>query len=209
MIAAVNSVLGQRITGGLLPQVEFDVDDQGVTSADPIFPPIWEIGLQTIAFAVIFWLIWKFGGPPIKKYYAGRTERIQREMDAAIAAKTEAEAEAARIRTSLGDIEAEREQIKAEAREQAASMLTEGRARLEVEVAELEERAVAEIASIAGRSGDELRGEITRHASRAVDVVVAESIDEAVHQQLIEDFISRVGSSGASAGTNGPGSTGA
>lgn len=199
MIAAVTATVG-NVALGLLPEVEFDVDERGVTSADPIFPPIWEIGLQTIAFAVIFFVIWKFGGPPIKRYYAGRTEGIQRDMDDATAAKAAAEAEAERIRTSLGDIEAEREQIKAEAREAAEAMLVEGRARLDQEVAELEERAEAEIATIAGRSGDELRGEIARHASRAIDVVVAETIDETVHQQLIEDFISRVGAASGPSG---------
>lgn len=192
MIAAANHLIGL----GFVPQVEFDVDDQGVTSAHPIFPPVWEIALQTIAFGVIFWLIWKFGGPPIRKYYAGRTERIQRDMDEAAAAKAEAEAEAARIRTSLGDIDSEREQLQVEAREAAEAMLVDGRARLAEEIAELEARAEAEIAAIASRSGDELRGEIARHASRAIDLVVADTIDEQLHQQLIEDFISRVGSSG-------------
>lgn len=202
MIAAASTLATSAVVTvgrGLAPGVEFDVDDQGVTTKNPILPPIGEIILQTIAFAVIAALLWKFAGPAIKKYYASRTERIQREMDEAAAAKTEAEAEAARIRTSLGDIETEREQIRAEARAQAEVLITDGRARLDEEVAELEARAEAELASIAGRSGDELRGEITRHAARAVDVVVADSIDDDVHQRLIEDFISQVGSSGAGA----------
>jgi F0F1-type ATP synthase membrane subunit b/b' len=67
-------------------------------------------------------------------------------------------------------------------------------------VAELEARAAAEIAGLASRSGDELRGEISRHASRAIDLVVAESITESTHQQLIEDFIAKVGASGGPAG---------
>lgn len=207
MIAAtlqgtVNATVA-RLTGiGFFPEVEFDVDDQGVTSADPIFPPIGEIILQVIATGVIFFLLFKFAGPPIKKYFAGRTERIQGEMDAAVAARAEAEAEAANIRTSLGDIAAERSRFVAEAEAQAEALLVEGRARLDSEIAELEARAAGELAGLAGRSGDELRGEIARHAAAAIDVVVAESIDDAVQQELIENFISRVGANGAQ-GVNG------
>jgi F0F1-type ATP synthase membrane subunit b/b' len=41
--------------------------------------------------------------------------------------------------------------------------------------------------------GDELRAEISRLSSAAVDHVVSGSLDDATHQELIENFISRVG----------------
>lgn len=191
------------IAGRFVPEVEWDADDRGITAANPILPPIGEIILQTIAFSAIVWAIWKFGGPSIKKYYAGRTERIQREMDEGVAAKAAAEADAQRIRTSLGDIESERQQILAEARAQAESVLIEGRERLEMEIAELEARAAAEIESIAGRSGDELRAQITRHSNSSIDEVVVRSLDESLHQQLIEDVIARVGAATGPASGNG------
>ena len=184
----------------LLPQVAWDTDDKGVTSDGAILPPIGEIVLQTIATAIIFGLLFKFAGPAIKKYYADRTIRIQRELDEAAAAKETAVGEASQIRASLGDIASEKARLQAEADEAAAALLAEGRSRLTAEVAELEARAAAEIAGLASRSGDELRGEISRHASRAIDLVVAESITESTHQQLIEDFIAKVGASGGPTG---------
>lgn len=186
--------------GGLLPEVEWDADDRGITAANPIFPPIWEIALQTIAFTVIVGLIVKLAGPAIKDFYRNRSERIQREMDDGVAARASAEAEAERIRTSLGDIESERQQILTEARAQAEAVLVDGRARLDADVAELEARAEAELASIAGRSGDELRAEITRHSNTSIDEVVIRSIDESLHQQLIEDVIARVGAATPASG---------
>lgn len=206
MIAAAAHLTG-FFPIGFHPGVEFDIDDDGfVTSANPIFPPIWEIILQTIASAVIFYLLWKFAGPPIRKYYSERSARIQRELDEAEAAKADAVTQAAEIRTSLGDIEAERSRIRAEAEAQAEALLTEGRARLETEMAELESRAEADLVTVASRSGDELRGEISRHAARAVDQVVIETVDPSLQQQLVEDFISRVG---AGQSPNGTASTGA
>jgi F0F1-type ATP synthase membrane subunit b/b' len=62
-------------------------------------------------------------------------------------------------------------------------------------VAELEARSAAEIEAARGRVGDELRAEIARLSSAAVDHVVSGSLDDATHQELIENFISRVGAS--------------
>jgi F-type H+-transporting ATPase subunit b len=177
----------------MLPRVDWELDEQGVTSAHPFFPPVWEIALQSIATLTIVAILVKFAGPAIKRYYSERTERIQNDMDSAAEARRAAEVEAEQVRSSLGDVDAERTRMLAEANEQVAALLTEGRVRIDEEVAALHGRAESEIASWANRSGDELRGEISVHASRAVDVVVAESVDDSLAQQLIEDFISRVG----------------
>ena len=87
----------------------------------------------------------------------------------------------------------ERRRIMAEAEQQAAAVLTEGRSRLTAEVADLEARADAEIAAAGARVGDELRAEIARLSTAAVDHIVTGSLDAATHQELIEGFISRVG----------------
>ena len=95
---------------------------------------------------------------------------------------------------------AERARLHAEAETQATALLIDGRARLDVEMAELEARAETDIAAAAGRSTDELRAAIARHSSVAVDRIVADTLDDATHQALIEGFIQRVGAStGASA----------
>lgn len=171
-------------------------------AADParsihwLWPELKEIIWGVPASLVIFFALYKFGGPPIKKAMAARTERIREQLDGAAAAKVQAESEAADIRRAAGDIDAERTRLLAEADAQAASLLSEGRARLEVEVAELEARADAEIASAASRAGDELRAEISRLANAATDRLIADgAIDDASQQDLIESFIQKVGAS--------------
>lgn len=171
-------------------------------AADParsihwLWPELKEIIWGVPASLVIFFALYKFGGPPIKKAMAARTERIREQLDGAAAAKVQAEAEAADIRRAAGDIEAERTRLLAEADAQAESLLSEGRARLEVEVAELEARADAEIASASSRAGDELRAEISRLANAATDRLIADgAIDDASQQDLIESFIQKVGAS--------------
>jgi F-type H+-transporting ATPase subunit b len=144
------------------------------------------------AITIIGLLIWKVG-PFARKALGDRTARIQAQLDEAAEAKAGADREAAEIRQAKGDIAAERERLLAEADEQAAALLTEGRARLDQEAAELEAKATADIAASASRDVDELRAEIARSAAAVADRVVVDALDDETHQRLIEDFIQRVG----------------
>lgn len=189
------NVLGIIATAGrLAAEEELHFDSNGdVVTHSPILPETAEIIWGGIASLIIFWALWKFAWPQAKKAFAARTERIQKELDAAAADKASAEAEAATIRQAKGDIEAERARILGEAKAQAEGILADGRARLVTEVAELEARAAAEVEAAKGRVGDELRAEISRLSSAAVDHVVTGSLDDATQQELIENFIARVG----------------
>jgi F-type H+-transporting ATPase subunit b len=161
-----------------------------------IWPEQAELIYGTAASLIIFGALFKFAGPTIKKAMTARTERIQGELDASANAKTEAESEAAGIRQTAGDIEAERQRLFADADAQAAALLTDGRARLEQEVAELQARADADIAAAGGRVNDELQAEISRLAAAAVDRLLADGVvDPATQQSLIESYISKVGAS--------------
>ena len=164
-----------------------------VTTHNPILPGTAEIIYGGAASLIIFAMLAKFAGPQIKKAMAGRTARIQKELDSAAADKASASQEAASIRQAKGDIAAERSRILADADSQAAAVITEGRARLATELAELESKASAEISASASRVGDELRAEVARLSIAAVDHVVTGTLDAATQQELIENFISRVG----------------
>ena len=111
----------------------------------------------------------------------------------AAAAKVTADSDAKNIRAALGDIASERARILAEADAQAASVLAEGRVRITAEIAELEAKAEADINAARGRGSDELRNEITVLASRATPLVVAATLNDQVHKDLVESFISKVG----------------
>jgi F-type H+-transporting ATPase subunit b len=160
-----------------------------------ILPEQAEYVYGGLASIIIFGLLYKFAGPPIKKALAGRTERIQKELDSSADARKTAEEEASRIRSALGDISAERARILADADAQAAALLTEGRTRIEAEMRDLQTKAEADIIAAASRSSDELRAEIARLSSVAAERVVASALDENTKQGLIEDFISKVGAS--------------
>jgi len=188
------SVLGIIATAGRRLGEEVVVDSDGnVTTHSWFLPETAEIIWGGLASLIIFYALYKFGWPQMKKSFEARTARIQKELDDAAADTTSAASEAAGIRQAKGDIEAERSRIMADAKAQAEVILTDGRTRLVTEVAELEARSVADIAAARGRVGDELRAEISRLSSAAVDHVVSGSLDDATQQELIENFIARVG----------------
>ena len=169
-------------------------DDNGqVVTHHWLWPESAELIYGTIASLIIFYLLWRLAGPAAKKAFTDRTERIREEIDSAAQELEDANADAERIRTAKGDIDAERARLFGEADVEAEALLTDGRARLDNEVADLEARAAAEVEAGAGRATDELRAEIGRLAQVTTDGVVADSLDSATEQDLIEGFIARVG----------------
>jgi F-type H+-transporting ATPase subunit b len=187
------NVLGIYTAARLAAEEIVTDSDGNVVTHSPLLPETAEIIWGGLASLIIFYALYKFGWPSIKKFFNGRTAKIQKELDDAAADKAAASSEAQGIRQAKGDIAAERARIMAEAATQAEAVLADGRARLITEVAELEARSVAEIEASRGRVGDELRAEISRLSSAAVDHVVSGTLDDATQQELIENFISRVG----------------
>jgi len=158
-----------------------------------IFPEGSEILWGTLSFLVVAFLLWKFAWPQAKQMMSDRTARIQAQLDEAATATATAEEAATSIRAAKGDIEAERGRLLADADAQAARLLSDGRARLEQEVAELGAKAESEVESVQGRLQSEVQAEVAELATRATERLVAQSLDGALQQQLVEDFIAQVG----------------
>ena len=158
-----------------------------------LLPETAEIIYGGIASMLIFAALYKFALPAAKKAMADRTERIQKELDNAANTRSAAETEAANIRKAVGDIASERARLLAEADQQAATLLSEGRTRIAAEVAELEAKADADVAASRSRSSDELRAQIAQIASVAAQNAVAATLNDGTQQELIEGFISSVG----------------
>lgn len=168
-------------------------DGIGSTSLSPYFAPIYEVIIGGLATLIVFGLLYKFAWPAIAQAMSARTARIQGDLDSSAAARAQAEVDAAEIRTSLGDVDGERTRLFAEADAEAQALLEDGRLRLTQEIADMEAAAEHELAAAAGRGADDLRADISRYSSRAIESCVMSSLDDATQQELIEGFIARVG----------------
>lgn len=156
-------------------------------------PESSEILWGTIAFLIILFLLIKFAAKPIGASLKARTERIANEIESAAKARTDAEADVARVRQNLADVDAERTRILAGADETAQRMRVDGLARNDAEVDDLEARADADIATLRGRASGELQAQVAAWASEATERIVVASLDNATTQRLIEDYIAKVG----------------
>jgi F-type H+-transporting ATPase subunit b len=183
------------IAAGLLEAESVPNDGLGSTSLNPYFAPIEEVIIGGLATLIVFIMLYKYAWPAIAKGMKDRTVRIQGDLDSSAEARQQAETDAAEIRNSLGDVDGERTRLFAEADAQAAALLDDGRLRLANEIEELEAKAEADIAAAAGRGADDLRADISRFASQAIETSVDASLGDATQQELIESFIARVGAS--------------
>jgi F-type H+-transporting ATPase subunit b len=156
-------------------------------------PESSEILWGTIAFLIVLYLLIKFAAKPIGASLRGRTERIANEIESAAKARTDAEADVARVRQNLADVDVERARILAAADETAERIRIEGIERNDAEVAELDARADADIATLRGRASSELQAQVAAWASEATERIVLASLDNATTQRLIEDYIAKVG----------------
>lgn len=173
---------------------ELPVDDDGKITTPYVWWPEWyEIVFGGLASVIVFGLLWKFAVPALKKGMQERSAKIGRELESSANALTEARAAATQIRASKGDLQGERSRLLAEADATAERVLTDGRARIVAEAAEAEAKATADIESARSRVQAELQADVAAIAAAATEQVVQGSLDDATHQRLIEEFITKVG----------------
>lgn len=154
-----------------------------------------EVLWGTIAFALIFGLLWWKAGPPIKNAMAGRTQRISDEMQAAADEKRSAEAERDRIKAALADSDTEAARIVEEARQAADKLRHDLDAKAQADAVAVRERAAVDLETTRRQAVADLTSEVSRLALGAAERVVSQNLDDAAQQQLIEQYINQVGSS--------------
>ncbi len=154
-----------------------------------------EVLWGTIAFVIIFGLLWWKAGPPIMKAMSGRTERISDDLKAAVDDKSGAEAERDRIKAALADSDTEAARIVEEARQTADKLRQDLEAKAEADGVAIRERAVVDLETTRRQAVADLTAEVSRLALGAAERVVSHNLDDDSQQQLIEQYISQVGSS--------------
>lgn len=159
----------------------------------PILPATDELVWGSISFVLLLGLMWKFAFPAVKKGMTARTERIRADLDAAENAKSEAVGVLDGYKAQLADAKAEAARIIEEARQAADALKKDQEARLQTELADARARAAADIEAAKAQATADLRGELASLAVGAASAVVNKNLDPAAQSQLIEDYISSVG----------------
>ena len=154
-----------------------------------------EVYWASSAFAVIFILfLWK-GLPPIKKAMNARTERIAAEIAEGEAAAAAATQKVQALRSELGNADAAAEQIREDARHRAEQVKADLMARAEADVAESVQRARIEVEASKSQAFADLSAEVSALTLKATEAVVGANLDDAAQADLIEQYITQVGTS--------------
>lgn len=147
----------------------------------------------TLAFVVVAALLYKLAYPAIVKGLHARSDKIERELGVADAAKAAALAEAEQIRASVGNADQEAARVVAEARTTAEELRVSLRARADQEAVDLRTRAAADIEAQKAQAIADLRGEVAQLARGAAEAVVRHNLDDATQSELIDNYIRQVG----------------
>ena len=158
----------------------------------PILPATNEMLWGVFSFIVIFLLLYKLAWPGLKKGLEARTERIRSDLDAAETAKGEADQILSDYKAQLADARNESARIIEEARQAADALRRDQEQRLQTELAQLRERAAADIEAAKRQAIGDLRNEVGQLAIGAAEVIVQHNLDRDTQVQLVESYIEQV-----------------
>lgn len=159
---------------------------------NPLLPEPNELIWGAIGFAVVFFVLAKFGFPAMKSAMDARTERIRNDLKQAEDQRNDAEGLKAEYTAQLNDAKAEAGRILDEARQTAEQIKRDRESELQTELAAAREQALAEVEASKVAATDELRGELASLAVGAAEAVIQRNLDPETQNQLVEEYIDRV-----------------
>jgi F-type H+-transporting ATPase subunit b len=178
----------------LLAQAEGHVAEEN----DPadLYPHWNELLVGAIAFAILFFFMWKWVLPRVSAILEERREKIQGELERAEQARVAADTELAEYRAKLANAREESNRIIEEARKTAEQLRRDLQGKAEQEAQATVVRAQEEIRAERDRVFQELRAQVGEIAVDLAGRIVGESLDRERHAKLIDDYISAVAATG-------------
>ncbi len=129
---------------------------------------------------------------PVKEFMQKRTDRIQKQMDDAEAAKARAEELIAEYKQKLSEIDREREEILEAARLRAAEERKAIIAEAKQEALEQKQRVSESIAAQKERLKEEARLYIIEAASLMAEKYIAQTIDDQIQDKLFAEALAQL-----------------
>lgn len=152
-----------------------------------------EIYAGVIAFAVVFFVIWKFAAPAFNEMLENRQAAVVSELTAAENAKSEAQQLLDDYRSQLAGAQTEAARIVDEAKDSADALKADMVTKAEAEVAAIKTKAHADIAQERERVSSAVRQQVADLSLDVAEKVVGVSLDRDAQRQLVDQFINELG----------------
>jgi len=178
------------LIGAILAQAEEEAAE--VNDAADLYPHWEELVVGALAFAILFFFMWKWVFPRVNTLLEERRSKIQGELEKAEETRRQADTELADYRKQLANAREESNKIIEEARRTAEQLRAEIAAKAEREAETTVARAQEEIRAERDRVFQQLRSEVAELAVGLAGRVVGESLDPKAHERLIDQYIDEV-----------------
>ena len=161
-----------------------------------LYPHAAELLVGALAFAIVFYFLWKWVIPRVNTLLEERRQQIQGEIERAEATRGEADHLLADYREQLAGARDEANRIIEEGRRTADQLRRDLQTKAEEEASATVARAQDEIRAERDRVFEDLRAQIGDIAVELAARVVNQSLDKKAHEKLIDDYIEQVGAGG-------------
>jgi F-type H+-transporting ATPase subunit b len=174
-------------------------------SANPLLPPVGEIIIGLIAFAIVLFVMFKFVAPRFEQVFQARREAIEGGIERAEAMQVEAKAALESYQAQLAEARSEAAQIRDQARAEGQQILQELRTQAQEESARIVARGQEQIQAARQQVVNELRGQIGMLAVDLAGRVVGESLaEDARRRGTVDRFLDELdGMAGSPDGRGG------
>ena len=162
---------------------------------NPILPTTNELIWGTLSFLVLLVVMWKFALPPVQNMMKTREDRVRGDLERSESAKTEAEQVLEQYKAQLADARNEAARIIDEARASAEDVRRDLIARAESDAAALRARADEDVRLATDRAMSDLQARVGELSIQLAEKIVERNLDRDTQRQLIDSFITQVGSS--------------
>jgi F-type H+-transporting ATPase subunit b len=166
-----------------------EADEGGGSGLDLLIPPLNELIAGIIAFAIVFFFVWRWAVPAINKMLEQRQAAIAGQMSAAEKAKQEAESLLADYKAQLADSKAEGNRIIEEARATAEQMKSEVLAKAEADAQQIIAKAREEAESERDRALADARKQVGSISVDLASQIIGESLDAKTHEALVNRYL--------------------
>jgi len=154
-----------------------------------VLPETNELIAGIVAFAIVFFFVWKWALPAINRTLEARQQAIVGRLEEAEKAKAEAEKLLANYESQLSEARNRGNQVIEEARRTADQMKTDMLARAQAEADALLAKARQEAGTEKARALAEARQEVANMTIDLAEIVVEKNLDRSTQLALVESYI--------------------
>jgi F-type H+-transporting ATPase subunit b len=164
-------------------------EEESSSNVDLVLPETAELIAGIIAFAIVFFFVWKWAWPTMNKTLEQRQAAMTGQIEEADRAKVEAESLLSDYKSQLAEAKTEGNRIIEDARVAAEQMRSDMMSKAEGEAENIRVKARDDAASEKSRALADARSQVGNISVDLAGKIVGESLDANAHQALIDRYL--------------------